>query len=113
MNLDLENKTGALLRKEKPELTVDELIRLVEEWDRMAGIGVTKVTIPQKDVGPILVEVSNPSVKGTQGAAKAFLFSWWAGILTSLLGKNFECKNVVYDQGNNIMKCEIVQRETA
>jgi hypothetical protein len=103
---------GALLRKEKPELTIDELIRLVEEWDRMAGIGATKVTMPQKGPGPILVEVSNPSVKGSEGAAKAFLFSWWTGVLTSFLGKTLEYRNVVYDRETNMMKCEIVPRET-
>lgn len=108
----LGKQDGNLLRKEKPELTIDELIKLCEKWDRMAGVGATKATIPQNPTNPILLEISNPSVKGNQGAAKAFLFSWWAGMLTSLLGKNFEYKNVVYDQEKNIMKCEIVPRQT-
>ena len=113
---NLESRTGKQdgdwIRKEKPELTTNELIRFGEEWDRVSGVGATQVTLPEDKTGPIVLEISNPSVKGTQGAAKAFLFSWWAGMLTSLLGKNFEYKNVLYDREKNIMKCEIVPRET-
>jgi len=103
---------GDWVRKEKPELATNELIKFGEEWDRMSGVGATQVTLPEDKTTPIVLEISNPSVKGTQGAAKAFLFSWWAGMLTSLLGKNFEYKNVLYDQEKNIMKCQIVPRET-
>ena len=103
---------GDWVRKEKPELATNELIKFGEEWDRMSGVGATKVTLPEDKISPIVLEISNPSVKGTQGAAKAFLFSWWAGMLTSLLGKSFEYKNVLYDQEKNIMKCQIVPRET-
>lgn len=108
----LGKQDGDSLRKEKPELTIDELIKYIEEWDRMVGVGASKLTMPQTTGGPILLEVWNPSVKGNQGAAKAFLFSWWAGVLSSLLGKILEYKNVVYDQEKNIMKCEIVPRQT-
>jgi hypothetical protein len=103
---------GDWVRKEKPELATNELIKFGEEWDRMSGVGATQVTLPEDKTSPIVLEIANPSVKGTQGAAKAFLFSWWAGMLTSLLGKNFEYKNVLYDQEKNIMKCQIVPRET-
>lgn len=113
---NLESRSGKqdgdLLRKEKPELTTKELIKLCEEWDRMAGVGATKVTLLEDETGPVFLEISNPSVKGTQGASKAFLFSWWAGIISSLLGKNFEYKGVLYDREKNVMRCEIVQRGT-
>jgi hypothetical protein len=113
---NLESQTGKQdgdwIRKEKPELATNELIKFGEEWDRMSGVGATQVTLLEDETSPIVLEVSNPSVKGTQGAAKAFLFSWWVGMLTSLLGKNFEYKNVLYDQEKNIMKCVIVPRET-
>ena len=113
---NLESRTGRQdgdwVRKEKPQLTANELIRFGEEWDRLSGVGATQVTLPEDKTSPIVLEISNPSVKGTQGASRAFLFSWWAGMLTSLLGKNFEYKNALYDQEKNIMRCEIVPRET-
>jgi hypothetical protein len=113
---NLESRTGKQdgdwIRREKPKLATNELIKFGEEWDRMSGVGATQVTLPEDETSPIVLEISNPSVKGTHGAAKAFLFSWWAGMLTSLLGKNFEYKNALYDQEKNIMKCIIVPRET-
>jgi hypothetical protein len=113
---NLESRSGKQdadwIRKEKPELTTNELIKFGEEWDRIAGVGATHVTLSKDETSPIVLEISNPSVKGTQGAAKAFLFSWWAGMLSSLLGRNFEYKDVVYDREKNLMKCVIVPRET-
>jgi hypothetical protein len=113
---NLESRSGKQdadwVRKEKPELAAKELIKFGEEWDRLAGVGATQVTLPEDETKPIVVEISNPSVKGDQGAAKAFLFSWWVGMISSLLGKNFEYKGVLYDREKNTMKCEIVPRQT-
>jgi hypothetical protein len=82
------------------------------EWDRAAGVGATRVTLGKDAMSPILLEISNPSVKGIQGAAKAFLFSWWAGMLTSLMARSFEAKNVTYDKERDLMRCEMVPRRT-
>ncbi len=106
----LGKEDGASIRAERPKATISELIQLLAEWDRMTGMGVTKVTLPEEQDAPILVAVSNPSVKGDAGSSKAFLFSWWAGALTSLFNVNLETRNVAYDKESNSMKCEIVPR---
>jgi hypothetical protein len=59
-----------------------------------------------------MVQISNPSVKGTVGAAKAFLFSWWCGALSVLLNRELEIEDVTCDEGENVMKCKIVSRQS-
>jgi len=86
------------------------MIDLLVKYDSVSGIGVTKVTLPKDDQDRIIVQISNPSVKGTAGAAKAFLFSWWCGALTTLLNRNLEIEDVTYDDEENIMRCKIVSR---
>jgi hypothetical protein len=97
-------------REEKPDGKTSEFIDLMVESDRLQGVGLTEVTLPESQPGPIRIEIANPSVKGTTGAAKAFLFSWWSGALSVLLGKEFEVKNAQYDEKQNIMACEIIPR---
>ncbi len=106
----LGKEDGASIRAERPNATLSELLQLLAEWDRMAGMGIGKVTLRKDQDAPILLEVSNPSVKGSEGASKAFLFSWWAGAVSSLLGKELEPRNGAYDKERNVMKCEIVTR---
>ncbi len=106
----LGKSDAARLRVENPKATVRELVEHLIKSDRLSGAGITKVTLPENPENPILVEVSNPSVKGTTGAAKAFLFSWWAGALTALHDKEFDLKHVAYDEEKNELKCQIAVR---
>jgi hypothetical protein len=99
-----------VFRKEKPQATLSEMIDLLVQFDSASGVGITKVTLPKNDQDPITVQISNPSVKGTVGAAKAFLFSWWCGALTTLLNRNLEIEDLTYDEKKNVMRCEIVSR---
>jgi hypothetical protein len=108
----LGKEDGARLHEENPKAGVNELVQMLIESDLLSGVGVTRVTLPEDQASPITVEISNPSVKGTAGAAKAFLFSWWAGALTSVLGRELEVNNVIYGEGKNVMKCEIGPRAT-
>ncbi len=111
---NLEFRAGkdeaALFRRERPQATVSEIIDLFIKYDSMTGVGITKVTLPENQQGPIVVETSNPCVKGTVGAAKALLFSWWCGALSAALGRELEARNVTYDEVKNLMRCEIVPR---
>jgi len=99
---------GAWLKKQHPNASLNELVNITTEWDRMAGYGATQASLIGLD--SIALVVSNPAIKGNQGAAKAFLFAWWTGVVSSFLGKEFEYSNVVYDQTANTMKCEIIPR---
>jgi len=111
---NLEYRSGKheteMFRREKPQATLSEMIDLLIQYDSVSGIGITKVTLPKNDQDHIIVQISNPSVKGTVGAAKAFLFSWWCGALTTLLNRNLEIEEVTYDEKKNVMRCKIVSR---
>ena len=101
---------GARVKAEDPQASLQELIGHFASDDRLSGFGVTKVTLPEQANMPIEVEIANPSVKGAGGAAKAFAFSWWAGVLTSLLDREMDARNFLYYEERNIMRCQIVPR---
>jgi hypothetical protein len=101
---------AASIRQEKPEAAIQELLDSFANAEALAGAGVVKVTIPEASPGPIDVEISNPCMKRTTGAAKSFLFSYWCGLFTQLLGKEFKINQVAYDENKNLMKCRIIPR---
>jgi hypothetical protein len=59
----------------------------------------------------VLIEVANPGTKGTVGAAKSFIFSWWAGLLSTHLGKELDVNEVWYDKQENIARGRLVERQ--
>jgi hypothetical protein len=101
---------AASIRQEKPEAAIQELLDSFANAEALSGVGVVKVTIPEASLDPIDVEISNPCVKRTTGAAKSFLFSYWCGLFTQLLGKEFKINKVAYDENKNLMKCRIIPR---
>lgn len=98
------------LRSQNPQATDREIIELLSKGDRLTGVGVVKVTLPENPLNPIQLEVSNPCVKETVGVGKALICTYWCGALSFLLGKELEAKNVTYDEERNLMKCHIVPR---
>ena len=104
----LGKEDGAWLKKDHPNANLSELINLASEWDRLAGYGATEASLIEID--SVSLTVSNPAIKGTKGAAKAFLFAWWAGMISSLIGKDYDYSNVTYDETANTMKCKIAPR---
>jgi hypothetical protein len=108
----LGKEDGIWLRKENPQLPPSDLINIITEWDRISGIGTTEATLVGDEPNLVLLEMSNPIIKTDHGTSRAFLFGWWAGLLTSILGKDFEYMNVVYDAAKDHMKCELVPRKT-
>ena len=91
---NLEFRLGKLdaarLKGERPQATLQELVDHLARTDRFSGLGITTVSLPESSQASIEIEIGNPSVKGTAGAAKAFAFSWWAGALTALLDSEME-----------------------
>ena len=108
----LGKEDGARMREANPKASARELTKMLEETDLISGIGITKTVFPEDPNAPIRIETWNPVVKGDKGAAKSFLFSWWCGVLTAILGKELEVKTVQYDEKANLMKCEIVPRRS-
>lgn len=112
---NLEFRSGKqeteLFRKERPNSSVSDIIDVLIKYDSLTGVGITTVTVSPEDRDkPILLQISNPCVKGTVGAAKSILISWWCGALSALFGKDFEAKDVTYDEKSNALKCNIVPR---
>lgn len=112
---NLEFRLGKLdaarLRAEKPGATLNDLVEHLRRTDQLTGVGMTTVKLPDNPGEQVEVEVANPSVKGAEGAAKSFIFSYWAGALTALLNKEFDMQNVVYDNEKDLMKCLITRRD--
>lgn len=106
----LGKRDATRLRTEKAQATLSELVEHLAKTDRLSGLGITNVRLPENSQSPIEIEIANPSVKGTTGAAKALAFSWWAGALSALLGKEMDVKNVLYDERRNVMKSQIGAR---
>jgi len=102
---------AATLKANKPQANVNELMEELVKSDQLSGLGITKAKFNESADISADIEVANPSVKGSAGAAKSFVFSYWAGAITALLDKEFDVKNVIYDQDRNIMKGSIVQRD--
>jgi len=113
---NLETRLGkadaSRLAEERPKARLKELLDTLIEMDRLSGVGITSVHLQDTETPPVTIQIKNPSVKGTRGAARAFLFSWWCGALSALLSKNLEVKTVAYDEEADVMRCEIAERQT-
>lgn len=113
---NLEFRLGKLdaeyIRKERPGASVSEIIDFFALSDSMSGVGITKVTIPPtpSTLNPVLLEILNPSVKGGNGAHRAFLVSWWRGALGALFGRDLQILNLNYDQERNQLKASLTWR---
>lgn len=108
----LGKEDAARIRREKPQATLRDIINVITETDILSGAGVTEVTMPESAMleGAIFVKIHNPCVKAASGAAKAFLFSYWCGVLSSLLDNEFEAKDVSYNETENLLTARIVRR---
>ena len=111
---NLESRLGredaARLREANPKAAIDELVAKLEEADFVSGMGITKVTLPKDPGAQIKVQVWNPIVRRNTGASKSFLFSWWCGALTSVLGRELDIKTVDYNEKANVLMCELGAR---
>ena len=101
---------AASIRREKPDASIEQLVDLFANAETLSGIGVVKVNPPKTAPGPVDLEISNPCLKRTTGAAKSFLFSYWCGIFSELFGKEFKIDQITYDEKENSMKCRIIPK---
>ena len=98
-------------RKEKPNASMEEIIEAVKETDLLSGVGLTKFTV-QTDQS-VLIEVSNPCVKETAGAAKSLLFGYWSGVLSCLFGKEYDAVDVKFNESTKVLSARLVSRGLA
>ncbi len=95
-------------RKEKPDAPLEEIIAAVRESDLLSGVGLTKYTV-QGDQS-VLVEISNPCVKETAGAAKSLLFGYCSGVFSYLFGKEYDEVDVKFNKSSNVLSARLVPR---
>jgi hypothetical protein len=105
----LGKEDAARLREARPRATIHELLDSLIEAESLSGFGIAKLTLDETP-GAIVVEISNPVVRGTAGGARSFMFSYWSGVLSFLLDKDLQAKDIVYDVTENLLKCRIVER---
>lgn len=100
------------VRHEKPQASIQEIIDQLEEADFLSGVGMVKVKLPSDphNTNEVMVEVSDPCVKTTEGASKAFICSYWSGVMSGLLGEEFEATNLTYREDKNVLSYRIVRR---
>ena len=98
-------------KEENPQATLNDLIERFVEADRLSGVGLTKVSMSSNPQHLALIEVANPGTKGSTGATKSFVFSWWAGVLSSQLGKELDVNEVWYEKEGNIARGRLVERQ--
>lgn len=112
-----ENRMGredaeAILQR-KPGAMVQEVMGLLVESDATQGMGVTTVRVPSVTSDPVDLEIANPAVKETTGAAKGLALAYWCGVLSFLLKRDYDVANPVYDPNKNVLRCQLKSREKA
>jgi hypothetical protein len=97
----------AIMRK-APSATTEQIITYLQETDRMSGVGVTKVSRTGPDL--IQIEIYNPVVAGTEGAAAFFASGWWCGAMDKVLKGRFDVRDTIYDKEKNVLKFNLTAR---
>lgn len=99
-----------MFRQKNPQATLNDLINHFVEADRLSGMGIAKTTWTANPRA-LVVEVTNPATRGLVGASKSFIFSWWAGALSSHTGKEFDVNGIEYYEQKNIVRGTLVERQ--
>jgi hypothetical protein len=103
VEFSLGKMDASRLRAERPQSSLTELVEHLTTSERLSGSGITKVLLTENPQNRILIEVANPGVKGTAGAAKEFLVAWWAGAFSALYDKEFDVRHVTYDEEGDLL----------
>lgn len=101
---------AAATRKEYPEASVEELIRLLIRYCTLVGLGEAQVTVVKGTEDSIMVDVSHPYATDVSGSSKPLIASWWCGALGMLFDRRFSSKSLAYDQESDLLKCVLVSR---
>jgi len=101
---------AARVRQTRSGETIQEMLNFFADAETLSGVGVVKVTALDTAPGHVDLEISNPCVRRTSGATRSFLFSYWCGVFTELVGKEFKIDQVTYDENKDLMRYRIIAR---
>jgi hypothetical protein len=93
--------------KDFPELTKQELLKLLIDECPQIGWGVTKISIVNNDLPAVEIVVKNPPVKTVKGSQKHLIGSFWAGVLSEYFEKRLTSKNFNYNSETDEFSCLI------
>lgn len=97
------------IRRQNPQVTDQQIVDILIRSEELSGTGVTRVTLPH-GADAVELEIANPAIKGTGGAAKALILSYWCGAISSLLKRDHEIANLEYDSENNVLRGQLKLR---
>lgn len=96
------------LMKKMPNATTEENTAHLEEADRISGVGVSKVTRLSDEL--FHIEIQNPVVAATEGAAAFFASGWWCGAMDTVLKKRFDVSDIRHNEERRLLKFNLVAR---
>jgi hypothetical protein len=102
-----EEDAKAIMRN-MPNATPEEIIGYLQETDRISGVGVTKVTRTSEQL--IRIEIYNPVVAATEGAAAFFASGWWCGAIDTVLKGRFDVRDTVHDEEKRLLGFNLAAR---
>lgn len=102
-----EADANALMKK-MPNATAEDNIAYLEEIDRVSGVGLSKVTRLGHEL--FQIEIQNPVVAATEGAAAFFASGWWCGAMDTVLKRRFDARDITYDEEKRLLKFNLVAR---
>jgi hypothetical protein len=110
----LGKEDAEFMRKQNPNASPAEIVGKIAEGWRLSGVGDVQAKLKLMESGPELeISIGAPCVTKPAGSAKSFLFSHWCGVLSVILGGDFEAKNVTYDSEKDVMGGRIVPHRLA
>ena len=95
-------------RKENPKASLEQILERVKTSDRLGGFGLSEFTIKQDK--SVLVEIGNPCVKETSGAASALLFGYCCGLFSYYFGLEYDAVDVRFNEQKNIVSARLLPR---
>jgi hypothetical protein len=96
------------IMRNTPDATAEQLITYLQETDRISGVGVTNVTRTGDEL--FHIEIQNPVVAGTEGAAAFFASGWWCGAMDTVMKRRFDVTDPTYDKEKNVLKFNLTAR---
>ena len=96
--------------RDHPDTKIEQLINHMIRYDSLTGVGITSVRLSNNPDPKVVIQISNPYIKKTEGSSKSLLFSWWCGALSTALNRELDIDTITYDAANDTLTCNLSSR---